>query len=67
MDRTMKDFVYKDFVYSEDKKYNLHADDCKWLSNTGLKETRWFLDAQWFIIFYKNRITYYKWINEMDR
>ncbi len=53
----------KDFIYTEDES-NLHACACRWLRDMGLKETRWILDADWFIVYYKNRITFHKWINE---
>ncbi len=53
----------KDFIYLEDET-NLHAYACRWLHDMGLKETRWILDSEWFIAFYKNRITFNKWINE---
>jgi len=54
----------KDFIYTENNKYNLHAYACRWLSDVGLKETRWILDSGWFITFYKKRITYDLWIND---
>ena len=57
------DWRMKDFIYTEDET-NLHAYACRWLDDMGLKETRWILDSEWFIAFYKNRITFNKWINE---
>lgn len=41
----------KDFTYI-DNGSNLHAIDCEWLRNVGLRETRWILDREWFIVFY---------------
>lgn len=52
----------KDFAYYESSLHSLHHDACDWLTNMGLRETRWILDADW--ISYSYDITYCKWISE---
>lgn len=42
----------------------LRAADCEWLSDMGLKETRWILDAEWILFFYGKMMTFNKWIKE---
>ncbi len=53
----------KDFTYYNNKR-SLLMSDCDWLTKTGLRETLWILDSEWFIAFYKNQITFNKWINK---
>ncbi len=53
----------KDFARHE-KMYGLHADDCFWLRQMGLRETLWILDAEWILFFYGKMMTFNKWIKE---
>ncbi len=53
----------KSFTYYDDDKRSLHINDCDWLRDTGLKETRWFLDTKWLLAHSKNLI-FKEWIEE---
>lgn len=48
----------KEFTYIGE--YSLLPDACEWLTNMGLHETRWILDADWIIFSYE--ITYHQWM-----
>lgn len=48
----------KDFIYVEN--YSLHYAAAAWLTDIGLHETRWMLDASWISRSYL--MTYSEWI-----
>jgi len=48
----------KNFTYIEN--YSLHYAAAAWLTNMGLRETRWILDSDW--ISYSYDISYKKWM-----
>ncbi len=50
----MKKFTHID-------EYGLSQLECEWLIQIGLRETQWFLDAEWMLSIY-GEITYSKWI-----
>jgi len=50
----------KKFTHIESGLHSLHHDDCVWLTNMGLRETRWILDVDW--ISYSYDITYKQWM-----
>lgn len=57
----MKDFYY----YNDTNKSGLCVTDSVWLTEIGLRETKWFLDAMW--IFSTNNtypISFKEWIRE---
>ena len=51
----------KNFTY--DEKDGLEIDACSCLKELGLRETRWILDATWFLSNRSNP-TFKKWIGE---
>ena len=52
----------RDFIYDE-KDSDLEYDACFWLEELGLRETRWILDADWFLNDGMT-MTFNQWINE---
>jgi len=55
----------KDFTYYDDDKRSLLMSDCNWLTKTGLRETQWIIDGQWFLA--ENSCLIFKeWIGEEE-
>lgn len=55
----------KDFTYT--KQYGLRASDCEWLSDMGLRETRWFLDIEWLFSVDGRKMPYNEWIRRKNK
>jgi len=48
----------KKFTYCKEDKFDLHITDSGWLTDAGLLETHWFLDAKWLM----KHTTLNKWL-----
>jgi len=58
----MKDFYY----YNDNNKSGLCVTDSVWLTDLGLRETKWILDATWILTANHrvNPVSFKEWIRE---